>query len=166
MNTSRFFSVVTYNPDTAELAKILESKSSSIRSWAMIKHDKDKTDVHHHIVVRTFINRAPLDVAKWFQGEQNAFAQIVFDRKGIIDYLTHQNETDEKAKYTPADIIDHGLDDLIPKGEKDDDCAQILEKMLANVSLVDIVKVHGKDFVYHYNHFARLANRIIGLEKF
>ena len=100
----------------------MQSKQSSIRAYAVIKHDKDKTDLHHHMVIRTHSNWTCQQVAKWFKPngeEQNTFAQPVIDRNGILEYLTHENEDETKAKYDKSDIIDGGLDDLLPQ----EDCA-------------------------------------------
>ena len=92
--------------------------------------------------------------------DQNTFVQIVHDRNGIIEYLTHENEDNEKYKYDQSDIIDGGVNDILPKGQADDFCAEIVEKMLEGVSCRELVNMYGRDFVYHYSHYMAVMEAI------
>ena len=127
----RYFALVSYRTDTDGLVKSIEKKRNSIRAYALIKHDQDEADPHHHMVLRTHSTWSCPQVAKWFADDsgQNTFAQLVRDRTGIIDYLTHENEPD-KHHYDKGDIIDGGLDDILPAGESSDDTYEIVEKLL------------------------------------
>ena len=160
---SRFFACVSYITDTEKILTIMQGKQSSIRAYAVIKHDKDKGDLHHHMVIRTHSNWTCQQVAKWFKPngeEQNTFAQPVIDRNGIIEYLTHENEDDTKAKYDKADIIDGGLDDLLPQEDCADNAFEIINAMLNGMSLRELVRLYGRDFVYHYGSYRLLAEDI------
>lgn len=159
---ARFFSCVSYIKETEKIIDIINSKRTSIRAYAFIKHDKDSTDIHHHIVLRTNTTWTCPAISKWFkQGtDQNTFVQNVFDRNGIIEYLTHENEDNEKHKYDQSEIIDGGVNDILPKGQADDFCAEIVEKMLEGVSCRELVNMYGRDFVYHYSHYMAVMEAI------
>lgn len=159
---SRYFALVSYRTDTEELIKILQSKqNTSVRAYALIKHDKDENDSHHHIVIRTHSTWTCSQIAKWFMddSEQNTFCQIVRDRTGIVDYLTHENEKD-KYHYDKGDIIDGGLSDILPIGESSDDSYEIINKMLDGTPTRELARLYGKDFIYHINHYIAVINSI------
>lgn len=156
MKNSRFFALVTYITDLSKILEIISSHSNSIRAYACILHDKDTTSPHHHIVLRTFNTWSCKNICDWFKSsDQNTFCERVYDRTGIIKYLTHENN-EEKAKYNESDIIDGGLSDLIPKDEGCDDCFDILNRMINGDNLMDLVREYGKDFVYHFSSYWKL----------
>ena len=104
----RFFAAVSYIPETAEILELLQRKTNSIRAYALILHDKDETDPHHHLVIRTHSAWTCPQIAKWFadnKNGQNTLVEFVKDRTAIIDYLTHENN-DDKHRYDKNDIID------------------------------------------------------------
>lgn len=158
----RFFAAVSYIADTAELCDILQRKTNSIRAYALILHDKDEADLHHHMVIRTHSTWTCPQIAKWFADNkdgQNTLVQLVKDRSAIIDYLTHEND-DDKHRYDKSDIIDGGIDDILPAGETSDDSFEIIEKLLAGTSVREMVRLYGREFVYHYGNYATIANAI------
>ncbi len=166
---SRFFACVSYIPDTETILTVLQSKQKSIRAYAVIKHDKDNADTHHHMVIRTHSNWTCPQVAKWFKTDntdQNTFAQPVIDRNGIIEYLTHENEDDTKAKYDKSDIIDGGLDDLLPQEDSADNSYEIITALLNGTSIREMVRLYGRDFVYHYGSYRLLAEDVRNEEGF
>ena len=157
----RFFALVTYRTDTEGLVDVLQRKRNSIRAYALIKHDKDDADAHHHAILRMHSTWTCPQVAKWFADDsgQNTFVQLVRDRTGIVEYLTHENEPD-KHHYDKSDIIDGGLDDILPAGESSDDSFEIIEKMLAGYSIRELVRLYGRDFLYHYPCYEAVCNAI------
>ena len=159
---SRFFSAVTYITDTAELIDILQRKANSIRAYAVMLHDKDEVDPHHHMVIRTHSTWTCTQISKWFadnKNAQNTLVQTVKDRSAIIAYLTHENE-ENKFHYDKSDIIDGGIDDILPAGETSDDSFEIIEKLLAGTSVREMVRLYGREFVYHYGNYSTIANVI------
>lgn len=161
---ARFFSLVSYL-STEQLAEIMQCKGTSIRAWAMIDHDKDAKEAHRHIVIRTNGSWKPTQVLKWFVGTDergnacNTFIEVVHDRTAICEYLTHENDTD-KHHYDQSEIIDHGLCDLLPSSECADDTFEIVEKMVQGVSVRELVRLYGRDFVYHYGNYVAVVNAI------
>lgn len=159
---SRKFALVSYIKDTGEVLSLLMKHQTSIRAFALIKHDKDEADEHHHIVIRTHCAWTCPQVAKWFKDNaeaQNTFAQFVIDDTGIIEYLTHENEQDG-YHYDKADIIDGGLADLIPKEDQKDESADIVADMVEGVSIRVMVKRYGREFIYHYQQYVLISEAI------
>ncbi len=158
---SRFFACVSYITDTDIILNCIQLKSNSVRSFAVIKHDKDDADTHHHMVIRTNSTWTCPQVAKWFKDEngQNTFVQPVIDRNGIIEYLTHENE-ENKYKYDKADIIDGGLEDLLPKCDCTDDSFEIIDQMLRGVPTRELVRLYGRDFIYHFGSYQVIVQAI------
>ena len=160
---TRFFACVSYIPDTEKILTVLHRKHNAVRAYAVIKHDKDIADVHHHMVIRTHSTWTCPQLAKWFTGDdidQNTFAQPVIDRNGIIEYLTHENEDETKFKYDKADIIDGGLDDLIPQGDSTDNSYEIITALLNGTPIREMVRLYGRDFVYHYGSYRLLVSDV------
>ncbi len=162
----RFFSLVSYQDNTSEILNTLTFKESSLRAYAVIKHDKDNAPVHHHIVLRTNSSWTVESVRKWFSGYVDAkgemistLGQLVRDRSAIIDYLTHENETD-KYHYDKSDIIDGGLYDILPLDNSVDDSFEIISKMLDGCSTRELVRLYGRDFVYHYGSYQAIVMSI------
>lgn len=162
---SRYFSGITYL-STTDLVKRLQEKGTSIRAYAVIDHNKDEKEPHRHFVIRTHSTWTPTAVLKWFPRpfdingkEINTFIEIVHDRQGIVDYLTHKNELD-KHHYDESEIIDHGLTDLVPQGETSDDTFEIIEMMLQGVPTRELVRLYGRDFLYHYGAYKAVADQI------
>lgn len=157
----RYFALVSYRTDTDGLIQTIEKKRNSVRAYALIKHDQDEADTHHHIVLRTNTTWTCPAIAKWFADDsgQNTFAQIVRDRTGIIDYLTHENEPD-KHHYDKNDIIDGGLSDILPAEDSSDDSYEIIEKLLEGYPIRELIRLYGRDFLYHLPAYMTAVNLI------
>lgn len=180
---SRYFSLVTYITDTNRVLEMLGNKRTSIRAYALIKlsrmrtsiaresmympsltYDKDSTDPHHHIVIRTHSAWTCPAVCKWFKDTetgQNTFAEFIHDREAVLDYLTHENERSEgKHIYNKADIIDGGMADLLPREDTADDGMNIVEDILAGYSTREMCKRYGREFIYRFAAYKAVAEQI------
>lgn len=161
---SRYFGVVTYIVDTDKIVRKLIGKSNSIRAYALICHDKDKADIHHHIVIRTHSAWTCPAVAKWFKDTetgQNTFVQFVHDPSAILEYLTHEGEENAgKYHYSKDAIIDCGLADLLPAEDEADGSYSIIEDMLKGYSTREMCKRYGREFIYRYSSFRAVAEAI------
>lgn len=161
---ARFFSLVSYLT-VEQVVEIMQSKGTSVRAWALIDHNKDTKEPHRHLVMRTNSSWKPTQVLKWFKGSDewgdacNTFIEVVHDRTAICEYLTHENDSD-KYHYDQSEIIDHGLCDLLPSSECADDTFEIVEKMVQGVSVRELVRLYGRDFVYHYGNYVAVVNAI------
>ena len=161
---SRYFSLVTYITDTTRIVELIGKKRNSIRAYALIKHDCDSVDVHHHLVIRTHSAWTCPSVCKWFKDTetgQNTFAEFIHDTGAIMDYLTHENEVGTgKHIYNKDDIIDGGICDLLPRGDTADDSMAIVEDVLAGVSTREMCKRYGREFIYRFAAFMAVAEQI------
>ena len=165
-NKTRYFAIVTYIEDTNTITEIIQGKSKSIRAYAIIKHDKDSGELHHHIVIRTHCTWTTPQITKWFKGQKdkdgkdiNTFLEMVHDRTAIIQYLTHENDED-KYHYEQSEIIDSGIEDILPSGETKDDAYEIIEMMEKGTSTREMCRMYGRDFIYHYGNYKYVLEAI------
>lgn len=162
---SRYFAGVTYLC-MEDLIEALQGKATSIRAWAAIDHNKDNKEPHRHFILRTHSTWTPSAVCKWFPRnedasgkEVNTMVEVVRDRQGIADYLTHEND-EGKYHYDKSEIIDHGLADIVPSGTTNDDTFEIIEMMLQGVSTRELVRLYGRDFLYHFGAYKAVVEQI------
>lgn len=161
---ARFFAIVSYL-SADKIAEIMQRKGTSVRAWALIDHDRDEKEPHRHLVIRTNTSWTASQIQKWFMGvlefgvAPNTFVEVVHDRTAICEYLTHENE-DGKFKYEQSDIVDHGLCDILPSADCADDTFEIVEKMVQGVSVRELVRLYGRDFVYHYGNYVAVVQAI------
>ncbi len=159
---SRYFALVTYITDTDRVIDKIQTKRNSIRAFALIKHDKDETDPHHHIVMRTHNALTCSTVVKWFKDTekgQNTFAEFVHDTGAVLDYLTHENEAD-KYHYDKTAVIDGGLCDLLPREDTADESMTILEDVLAGTPTRELCKKYGREYIYRAAAYMAVADQI------
>ena len=78
--------------------------------WCYIIHDKDVNPTtgelippHIHCCIFFKTPRKSTTLSNYFSIPEHMFCQI-YNRKGILEYLTHQNET-SKVKYSKNDIV-------------------------------------------------------------
>lgn len=70
--------------------------------YAYIKHDKDNAEEHYHYYIEFPNPRAITAVASELGIPQNMLQQV-FDKRGILQYLTHENAND-KHHYDKSEI--------------------------------------------------------------
>lgn len=93
-------------------------KYSTIKKWAYIKHDKDDTRAHYHIMLHFGgASVSTAQVAKWFNlaytaedGAEHSGEQFCEKIKGRwtdgLKYLTHRNDTQKnKYQYSSSEVI-------------------------------------------------------------
>ena len=85
--------------DNDRVSKIVEQYPK----YAYIKHDKDTTVEHFHYYVE-FPNPRSLNSLALELNIPANMIQQVFNKTGILEYLTHKNETD-KHHYDESEII-------------------------------------------------------------
>lgn len=162
-----------------QLQNVLEKNRSIIYRWAYAHHDKDmeadKPKVAHTHIYIEFTQ--PYKISR----PRNMFKGLI-DEKGkeinthiefvdkttahCIQYLIHKGYND-KYQYTADIIKSDNLDidyllsvDLSKASKREDNSFDILERLLTNgynsVQLVELAKLYGKDFIYHYRTFKEL----------
>lgn len=118
--------------------------------YAYIKHDKDKdTEEHYHYYVE-FNNPRFLSAVALELGIPDNMLEQVYSKKGILEYLTHENQPD-KYHYSKDEIITN-MDFSSETGEID------LVQEMADYRLVRAGKMSMEEFVLaHNNSFTTLS---------
>lgn len=166
-----------------QLKNIIEKNLSIIYRWAYAYHDKDKHDdgtnkeKHVHLFIEF---TQPYAISK----PRNLLKNLI-DEKGkemnhfiepckkttahCIQYLIHKGH-DQKYQYNTDIIqsynidIDYMLSLDLSKTDGDntfDIVSQLVEKGFTHTNLLNLASTYGKDFVYHYTAYEKLAKQII-----
>ena len=164
---TRYHSFMTY-ASIEQINKVIYNHQSSIVSYCYILHDKDPTDVHHHLVIRTYDAWSPAQINKWFafvklETGQNTFNEAVKDLASLEAYLTHSDaDSVEKGKhqYDRSEIKDFGLLSTSTTHKSYDDTYEIMLAMQAGMNTRELVRRYGKKFLYHYSQFVAVRDAI------
>lgn len=158
----RNFALITYC-SSKQVQNVCSAHSKQIRGYAYITHDKDDGEKHIHLLIRTYDAWTPEQVGKWFglcqddKGDYvNTFNEPISDLSAIVTYLTH-SDVDSikagKARYSEKEIIDFGLLRTVEKKDSHDNTYQIISLMEKRTPLREILRIYGKDFLYHYKAY-------------
>lgn len=131
--------------DNERIIKIVEKYPK----FAYIKHDQDEGETHYHYYIEFNSPRYLSAVASELGIPENMIEQI-YSKKGILEYLTHENQPD-KHHYSSDDIITN-MDFKQETGEVD------LVAEMADFRLVRAGKMTMEEFVLsHKVCFATLS---------
>lgn len=161
---SRYFSFMTYASEKAVTTTIAKH-AQSVRSFAYIKHDKDESEPHIHLVVRTYSTWSEGQIVKWFdwvkqRDNQNTFVEVLNDTVAMGEYLTHEDAESVKAGkhiYDRGEIQDFGLFDIVDKRNAFDETFEIVCNINAGMKERDLVRRYGKNYLYHRNAYHESA---------
>lgn len=164
---TRYHSFMTY-ATLEQINKVIYNHQSSIVSYCYICHDQDQTDVHYHLVIRTYDAWSPAQINKWFafikmETEQNTFNEPVADLAALETYLTHtdaESVKQDKHPYDRALIKDFGLLSTSTCHKSYDDTYEIMLAMQAGMNTRELVRRYGKKFLYHYSQFVAVKEAI------
>lgn len=163
----RAFSVMTYH-STADMQELLWKHNQSVRAYAYILHDKDETCPHIHLILRTYDAWSSTQISKWFDvykavDGQNTLVEPANDLTALGKYLTHGDPTsiaEGKHRYSPSEIVDGGLFASIEKHDSVDNTYEIINAINAGVSTKQLVRLYGRQLIYHYSQFMQVAEAI------
>ncbi|MCH5202914.1 MAG: hypothetical protein J1F17_06880 [Oscillospiraceae bacterium] len=144
------FCIVTYN-DENSIKKLLEQSNK----WEYIVHDKDKTDKHIHINCSFEQQKSLRRVLALVEGKQNTFVQPMRDSIGAHQYLTHENESEEKYKYDVKDIKSNDLEHWT-REKPDSNYEFITDLLRGELSYREMALKYGRDYIRNfksYNNF-------------
>ncbi|MBP3608269.1 MAG: hypothetical protein J6J11_08125 [Treponema sp.] len=188
---SRKFSLISYLNEE-QIQKCLLSHGCQIRCYEYIYHDKDVFDEidekknsehkagtpkepHYHILIVTFNQCTVSAVRKWFKGyvdsngEITTTAQVMCDVYSMDEYITHDDKESiarGKFRYPRSAVKCSDINYFQAKLESEyDNSTLIVEMLLRGVSIRQIVKMFGKDFIYHYSQIKQVVNDIQVCEK-
>lgn len=151
------FSLVTYNTNENDIQPLLDKANK----WAWILHDKDKADPHIHILCTFKQNKSFEVVRGMVTGEQNTFVEPLRDKYKAFQYLTHENEDEEKAAYEESEI--HCNDtSFFQKGlSKSVDNAEFVLDLLDNtMTMAQKIIKYGRDYARNFRTYEVLAKRL------
>lgn len=165
---SRLFAIMTYATEE-DIKAVIEEKKELLRYWCYICHDKDKkpeTDEpvqsHFHILFECFNPYTIKAIRNWFgwcrdeDGKQvTTLAQVVVFRKGIVDYLTHEN-TPEKYRYEMSDVVN--LPDAlsiygVKPRDDEDNALRVIDDMLSGLNYYELIRRYGREFIINNRHY-------------
>lgn len=140
---------------------LLKLQQQQIEYAVLICHDKDKSTPHTHIYLRLPRARLVAQIVRWFRGVDeegllvNTFAQPVnTNYRDLLQYFLHRKNAD-KHQYNDDDLIYIGdVSDI--DNESVDNSFTILTQLMNGVSLIELVRLYGKDFVYHYRNYKEI----------
>lgn len=170
---TRFFSLMTY-ADDKQILKVCTAHASSIRAMCYIYHDKDDAIPHRHILLRTYSVWTPRQIAKWFDGltdkkreKINTFCESANSIESLEEYLFHEDEksrAEGKHVYDRSELHDYGYSDLHDPKNSHDESYEIINRIIAGANPRDLVRLYGRDFVYHVSAYYECADRIEAFE--
>lgn len=139
--------------------------------WALVRHDKDEATPHWHILVHMSTTRASAGLIKLVDSDQNTFAQrLRTTRKDAYDYLDHHKE-DGKAQYDSAEIEsdDKGWwESQKTRKEQEsaaeDECEQMIDDIINRVSMRQMARKYGKDFIKNHRAYRDFAFKVYSEE--
>ena len=166
---SRFFSLTTYATEK-QIHKVIGTHVKSVRAMCYIFHDKDEAEPHHHILMRTHSAWTPKQIANWFADLKdkdkqpiNTFCETAHDMEALKKYILHADpESIEEGKYQyPKEAIkDFGMSDLAEKTNAYDNTYEIINRLLMGANPRELVRYYGRDFLYHYNCYYEVVEKI------
>lgn len=155
------FFIMTYNTNESDIQPLLEKA----HKWAWIKHDKDNTPEHLHIICTFRQNKSEASVKKLIQGEQNTFCEVLKNKYKAFEYLTHENEDETKAPYSESEIHCNDTSYFQKGVSKSVDNEEFLNDLIdPNMPLAEKLIKYGKDFARNYVTYAKFA-RLLKFEK-
>ena len=173
MRKSRFFSFTTYATEK-QIQKVVSLHVSSIRAFCYILHDQDEAEPHFHILMRMHSVWTTAQLVKWFAdlkdksgNKINTFCEVANDMESLKRYILHDTEEAREAgkhQYSEDDIKDFGLCDLSERKDSYDSSYEILLKVLSGANPRDLVRFYGRDYLYHYNCYHEIADKIRNVE--
>ena len=173
MRKSRFFSLTTYATEK-QIQKVVGDHVSSICSFCYILHDQDESEPHFHILMRTHSTWTPAQLARWFSDLKdkekkpiNTFCETANDMESLKRYIIHDTEEARQAgkhQYSLDDIKDFGMSDLSERKDSYDSSYEILLRVLDGANPRDLVRYYGRDYLYHYNCYHEVADKIRNVE--
>lgn len=141
-------------------------KRDTVKHYAYILHDKEDCEPHYHIILLLNNAKTKTAVQKMFPNHQNTFVQVLIDKAGAFDYLTHENDEGEKHKYNKKDIVSdnynyfYDISNGNEKEDKDEKTIAIIDDILSKMPARQLLMKWGRDVVINYDKYVKFADQI------
>lgn len=175
VKAGRTLSVTTYC-SAEQIDSVLGSHFSSVRGYCYIYHDKDESEPHRHVIIRTYHPWTSNQICKWFELQKddkgmyiNTMCEVANDIEAIMLYILHHDKASIEAGkhwYEQNEIVDRGLYLFQDKKESVDNTYEILQLLDKGVSLRWLLRVYGRDLLYHYNQYKELLADVREQERY
>lgn len=155
--------LITYVPENV-ITDVIETHSAFVDWGCWILHNNDECEPHFHVWLKLKRSRVVGEVCSWFKyGDINTRAEKnMYKNSAVIDYALHRNSKsidDGKFLYDKEAL--RFWNTSYPVMVQDLDKAYLaLEDMLEGVSLRDLARTYGKDFIYHFKAYQELRRAI------
>lgn len=132
-------------------------------------HDKDKKDngelkkPHYHLVLCFGTKKRGTQLVRLFNTTEIRLINNTSQLKGSFEYLTHDSKNCEgKVKYEKSKLRSN---DLVYFNNLDDSVGvdnsyDIIDRLNRQTSIREMVKLYGKDFIYHFDNYVKVAKLI------
>ena len=128
-----------------------------------IKDNGEHKKPHYHIVLCFGTKKRGTQLTRLFNTTELRLINTGYQLKGSFNYLTHDsNDCKGKVKYEKFKLITNNLEYF----ENLDDCQgtdnsfDIIDRIIRGCSTRDMVKLYGKDFIYHRKDYLSVAEAI------
>lgn len=164
------FSLSTYCEEDFVL-KVLDLHSNQIKAFAYCVHDCDVNDngeikeKHIHVLLLLNYPYPPATVCNWFSNTDSEGKKINTLWEKLVypslmyRYLIHEDNP-EKYQYDPSLRICSELKYFLDETSTDDVAQLALFDLLDGVSLREVARRYGRDFIYHYGHIKQIYEDI------
>lgn len=173
---TRSFALSTYLTKS-QVADVLLRHDRQIRAYAYIEHNRDTNadgtpkDRHIHILLQLVNARVLDDVRNWFKGYTdslglpvNTLGQVMHDISSSFEYLTHETEqakAESKFIYDKSEVVSNDIKYFQDNSLYDEDNISLaLVELCSGVSLAEVARKYGRDFIIHYQSIKMLYNDI------
>ena len=154
---SRNWFIVTYN-----VPEDFNNLLNECKGWAYIYHDRDKGKEPHYHILAIFENaRYFSGVKKLVKGPQNTFLEPVRTTvERCYNYLTHEEETDKEI-YVESEIKKSDYFNKTDENQSKNECAvEMIDDILNGVSLRELARKYGKDFMRNSTSYLQYAAKV------
>lgn len=131
------------------------------RNWAYILHDKDGGEPHYHIIAVFKNARTEDGIRAIIPDTQQTRIEVV--KNGIeacYKYLTHEDNP-EKHHYSKDEIQSNGKKYFEEDKAEDETAEQIIDDILQGLSLRELARRYGRDFMRNWKKYIEYARCVM-----
>lgn len=134
-----------------------EPITKAAKNWAYILHDKDGGEPHYHIIAVFKNARTEDGIRAIIPNTQQTRIEII--KNGIeacYRYLTHEDNP-EKYHYSKDEIQSNGKKYFEEDKAENETAEQIIEDILQGLSLRELARRYGRDFMKNWRKYKEFA---------
>lgn len=138
-----------------------EPITKAAKNWAYILHDKDGVEPHYHIIAVFKNARTEDGIRAIIPSTQQTRIEIIKNGiKACYRYLTHEDNP-EKHHYTKDEIQSNGKGYFEEDKAENETAEQMLEDILQGLSLRELARRYGRDFMKNWRKYIEFARAVM-----